>query len=239
MRTAFQFAAPANVTPAGAAAVSQRGLTLPDGSGPTAIQVDNRSGFWLLIYPGATFVPPYTLAAVIAFPGGAPSVDILFAATGPTGQVSSIQGDAISTVTVTLYDAAEAPPATEGTAYIAQFTPILTSETHFTTSPISGSTITLAVQPIPQVRYRLRWATFTYDEDTVRPMDSPQAVVLQADHGTPVNIRMRIAGVNGNFVDHRVFDPGVDYPFGAVILGLWSAQYAAADVIVTLGLEAL
>lgn len=111
------------------------GASLPDGSGATAVQVDNPSGGWLDVYPVGSTVPPYTQGFVIAFV--APTiVDVRYLPVGPAGQVSTLVGDP---VTVTLFDAAEAPPASTGGPFITGTTPPLAfvlSQLFSTSTPV-------------------------------------------------------------------------------------------------------
>lgn len=203
-------------------------MTLPDGSGPVAMTVDNRSGFWMIVYPGATFVPPYTLGAVVAFTAPAPSVDLLFAPTGPTGQVSTLASDPISTVTATLYDAAEAPPADPGTAYVDQFTPILDAQVD-TTSQLSGSVTGFVGAglnpPLPTgTRIRLLYVK-AYCSAYDGGFDGPQNVIVAPSSGQGHIIPLVIG--HGVLSDAINFPPGLDYSVGQTLsvtaIGAWNS----------------
>lgn len=104
---------------------SKRGMTLPDGTGAWAIQVDNPSGSWLAVYPGNVPIAPSTLGAIVSFGGEAPSVDVLFSTTGPAAYIVSAVGDP---VTVTLFSEDEAPDGSaEGYQYQGPLPPLVTA----------------------------------------------------------------------------------------------------------------
>ncbi len=93
-----------------------RGVTLPDGSPAFALAVDNPSSYWYQVYPGGSTIAPNTQRAIVEFPGGAPTVDLVPLATGPAGQPSIVQG---GNLTVSLYDAADAPSGDAGALVVA------------------------------------------------------------------------------------------------------------------------
>ena len=89
------------------------GALLPDGSYAAAVSVDNPSGYWYQVFPSGSWIAPQTSGNVTAV-DGASLVDVRAMATGPAGQASLAQGDPI---TVTLYDTADAPPASGGNPF--------------------------------------------------------------------------------------------------------------------------
>ena len=217
MQQTFTLALPSAVTDAACIAASKRGMVLPDGSGSAAIKVDNRSGFWLAVYPaGGQPIAPYTLGAVVAFVTPAPSVDALFMATGPAGQPATLAGD---TVTVTIFDTADAPPADPGVPFVASSTntPLLTVEQ--LRAPTIGGALTTALAAIAGKRYRI-WSAVMAPlpvkpvsvGGTGLPADSPVSAIYA---GGGVSFRLRSDPTQR--VDRAVYPEGFDFPLGTAI----------------------
>ena len=217
MRQTFALPLPTAITSAACATASRRGLVLADGSGAVALGIDNRSGLWLQVYPGGRFVAPYTIGSVLAFGTEAPSVDVLYAPTGPAGQISSL--GASDNVTVTLYDADEAPPADVGAPFVAGFTPILTWDTtNYFAKVGAGGPVVVIVPAVTGKRIRILSATFTYAIGTgsnVVGIDASN-LVTGAVYWEPVNADQIVLAINGERpVDHRTYPGGLDAPVGA------------------------
>jgi len=223
VRQTLNLALPAAVTDAACRTASSRSITLPDGSPSTAIEIDNRSGFWLQIYPGASFIKPYAVGVVVAFTVESPSVDVLFSVNGPAGQISTLAGDA---VTVTVYDADEAPPSSEGSPFLAAFTPTLSINAAVNAAFSAGTTGTL-LAAVAGKRYRLFTARFQYIEDLVTPIDSRATLVLQSTPGSALQEFMEISPRNP--IDRAVWSSGLDAPIGTGIQYIATGEWASSQ----------
>lgn len=136
-----------------AVGVNLIGATLPDGSPAAAVQINNASGNWLTLYPGARSCPPYT-QGWIAYVGSS-VVDVRVLPAGPAGQASTAAGDP---VVVTLYDADEAPDPSEGTSFIDGFTAMPTFDV-VAAIPAGTTVTTVCVAAVAGKRIRVRsWA---------------------------------------------------------------------------------
>lgn len=199
------------------------GASLPDGSGATAVQVDNPSGGWLDVYPVGSTVPPYTQGFVIAFV--APTiVDVRYLPTGPAGQVSTLVGDP---VTVTLFDAAEAPPASTGGPFIIGTTPPLFVVLSQPVTPAAPLNTTL-VAAVAGKRIRVKSVDFW------NPADS--GVVVNLFGASVVSGPQLIIGSRWDQPSfNRYYPDGFDFVTGDPLRAVISPTWATAYVNLTIG----
>lgn len=207
-----------------AGGVASRGLSLPNGEPSYAVGVDNPSGYWVQVYPLAGYVAPYTMGTVLAFPVPAPQVDILPGLTGPSGQVGTSTGDAI---TVTLFDADEAGASVgsaAGDPFLAAFTRVLSGHVGNLTCKSGAALSTAILAPIVGKRYRL--FSFTIDREDLQL----NPFILTLRDTSPATIQQFFVGMGAPPPPPQLYPGGLDVDTGRG-LNVLTSSAAGGDAL--------
>lgn len=128
-------------------------LAIPGVSQIRGVLIDNPSGAWLLLRPSNDYIPPYTIGFARSFSAAMASVAVEFPATGPAGQVTTFAGDE-PIVVLDSDPVGNNAGVSGGSPFIAQFTPILSSNKIIPiTTSLGGGTLLFTA--VPNKRYRL------------------------------------------------------------------------------------
>jgi hypothetical protein len=190
--------------PIGAIGTGKKSWTLSGDYQIAGVTVDNPSGSWLWIPADNTFVPPYTLGFAHSFAPTLSRIDILFA-NGPSGQLSTIEGDA---PTAQIYDLPVAESAgvqsSTGASFVDTTARLLVQQTLAINVKFSGGTNIMTIVPGTGKRVRIFTIvanSFTSDSPVlIDVLDTTSAVYLE------ITLSPELPTVNLTFTD------GLDLP---------------------------
>ena len=193
------------------------------------VVVNNPSGTWLYLVSEKQFIPPYVLGWAMPLSYWQSAITILSVPVGPTGQVSTNDGDEWSVqIQDTPADLSTGGPTRP---VIENFTPVVGIALNFTAT-FAGTTNFI---PTPinfgTSRYRILMASVAYSEDSLFTKDSWQTVVLRPNPagGGGFNVRLTLSGA-AKIQDRMSFIPGLDWPQGSQIEVDAQSEWAAAEL---------
>lgn len=206
------FLSPAVTTPGGTGDIVACSLPAGEARG---IVIDNPSGSWLTVFPLYDLVPPYTIGWSRDFPFSVANATVRYT-DGPSGQVSTQQGDPMRVWLDSDPVGASAGIATPGTPFIEGFTPVLSfSDLDRLVAATTGTgTVTLAAA-IAGKRFRLLTLTPTLQFGTSGTQSASNVYVrmTNANNRPP----QRVLLTPRTPVVPLIFPLGLDYPVGQSI----------------------
>lgn len=199
-------------------------LSIPGVSQIRGVLIDNPSGAWLLLMPTRDYIPPYTIGFSRSFEGGHASIDILFPSAGPAGEVTTFAGDP-PLVVLDDEPVGNSVGASTGTAFVKQFTPVLSTDDDFSV-PVSGLATQNVFASVANQRYRLMSCIVSYNIVSGAPViptfDSPVGFAVRN------NVDEFFTGIISPAmpVFSAVFPAGLDaavgFPIGITAKAYWA-----------------
>jgi hypothetical protein len=204
-------------------------VMLPNGNVMRGITIDNPSGTWLYVVSERAYVPPYTLGWATALQYSAASITVK-SADGPSGQISTLQGDPWSLTLDEDETSASAGVPAPNKGFIENFTPVLYAATSIPQRLNISDVFVDIIQITGIANKRLRlldWAVF---------LDGDWTSSIKASIFEGANTIDKTQLTESTISYSRTFVPGIDCTVGngltlRIFVGIgWHDTYAQGSL---------